>query len=417
MSRHWNKCILFFIPLICLDEDFSVADFVTAVKQVGYSVEREGENGFRAEKAAREVFIEYSGGAVEACSESLDAVMEFKNRMLGYFASKCNPVPEVVLLLTDGEQLPISPDVLGKGLLQRLRSWALAVYLFITTLTPLFLMLLGIKSLFEVSLITILVTFTMLLFAPLLSLRVRCLEIPKCCRRVTLLRVVVEEIREEDLLTIAVVKHILTKSADLSVDTAERVLHDVGIDFKRISLKELNLGAILSRLREKYGFKVKLCVTPSGSRNAYTLGFLPSFSKVYVTAGLLLDLNERELEAVLAHELAHLKHKDSLKLFTVASLEYIFRSYLLSVAQLPIGVLLAYLAFFTAVFLKLLHNAELSADVEAARRTSAHDVISALVKLEYPELARSGKYRTLRIVPSIHPPAIYRVTNLLKLRR
>lgn len=56
----------------------------------------------------------------------------------------------------------------------------------------------------------------------------------------------------------------------------------------------------------------KVCVMPSESPNAFATGRDPQHAVVAVTQGILRLLDENELKGVLAHELAHVKHRDIL---------------------------------------------------------------------------------------------------------
>ncbi|MFB3853354.1 MAG: zinc metalloprotease HtpX [Vicinamibacterales bacterium] len=56
----------------------------------------------------------------------------------------------------------------------------------------------------------------------------------------------------------------------------------------------------------------KVYVIPDPSPNAFATGRNPSHAAVAVTEGIMKVLDERELEGVVAHELAHVKHHDIL---------------------------------------------------------------------------------------------------------
>jgi heat shock protein HtpX len=56
----------------------------------------------------------------------------------------------------------------------------------------------------------------------------------------------------------------------------------------------------------------KVYVIPDPSPNAFATGRNPSHAAVAATEGILHVLSEQELEGVLAHELAHVKHRDIL---------------------------------------------------------------------------------------------------------
>ena len=56
----------------------------------------------------------------------------------------------------------------------------------------------------------------------------------------------------------------------------------------------------------------KVYVIPDPSPNAFATGRNPSHAAVAATEGILQTLNDHELEGVIAHELAHVKHRDIL---------------------------------------------------------------------------------------------------------
>ena len=56
----------------------------------------------------------------------------------------------------------------------------------------------------------------------------------------------------------------------------------------------------------------KVYVIPDASPNAFATGRNPSHAAVAATEGILQILSDNELEGVIAHELAHVKHRDIL---------------------------------------------------------------------------------------------------------
>jgi heat shock protein HtpX len=73
------------------------------------------------------------------------------------------------------------------------------------------------------------------------------------------------------------------------------------------------LYQITARLAQRAGLPMpKVYIIPDDSPNAFATGRSPSHAAVAATEGVLRMLDEREIEGVIAHELAHVKHRDIL---------------------------------------------------------------------------------------------------------
>ena len=73
------------------------------------------------------------------------------------------------------------------------------------------------------------------------------------------------------------------------------------------------LFGIVRKLTQQAGLPMpKVYMIPADQPNAFATGRNPNHAAVAVTEGIMRLLNEDELEGVLAHELAHVKHRDIL---------------------------------------------------------------------------------------------------------
>jgi heat shock protein HtpX len=74
-----------------------------------------------------------------------------------------------------------------------------------------------------------------------------------------------------------------------------------------------DLYRMVDRLRQRAGLPMPVvAVAPSEQPNAFATGRSPKKAVVCVTAGILRALPPRELEGVIAHELAHIQHRHML---------------------------------------------------------------------------------------------------------
>ena len=73
------------------------------------------------------------------------------------------------------------------------------------------------------------------------------------------------------------------------------------------------LHTMTARLAQRANLPMpKVYVIPDASPNAFATGRNPSHAAVAATEGIMQVLSEHELEGVIAHELAHVKHRDIL---------------------------------------------------------------------------------------------------------
>lgn len=81
------------------------------------------------------------------------------------------------------------------------------------------------------------------------------------------------------------------------------------------------LYAIVERLAQRAGLPMpKVFIIDSAQPNAFATGRSPEHASVAATTGLLDSLSPEEVEGVMAHELAHVKHRDTLIMTVTATL-------------------------------------------------------------------------------------------------
>lgn len=134
---------------------------------------------------------------------------------------------------------------------------------------------------------------------------------------------------------------------------------------------------------------VKLGIVDDGNPNAFTFGRTPRDARMWITRGLLERLDERELDAVVSHEVGHVKHWDFAVMTLAAVVPMVlYLVFLLSrgnrrAVYVAIGAYIAYvISYFT--LLALSRAREYAADHWSAECTHDGDALaSALVKIAY----------------------------------
>lgn len=83
--------------------------------------------------------------------------------------------------------------------------------------------------------------------------------------------------------------------------------------YRAKKLDDKKVNAMIERLAKKSGIpKPKTYIVSTDIPNAFATGRNPKHSAVAVTKGLMDKLEDEEVEAVLAHELSHIKNRDTL---------------------------------------------------------------------------------------------------------
>ncbi len=165
------------------------------------------------------------------------------------------------------------------------------------------------------------------------------------------------------------------------------------------------INSIVSRLTKKANIPMpKVYIIEDNIPNAFATGRNPDNAAVAVTSGLLNILNEKEIEAVIAHELSHVKHYDIL-IGTIAATVAGAIAWIANIMQFsamfggsgnrnvhPIVMILIALVLPIAamvVQMSVSRSREYMADAGAARLTGQPEFLqSALSKLE--SYAKSG---------------------------
>jgi heat shock protein HtpX len=170
-------------------------------------------------------------------------------------------------------------------------------------------------------------------------------------------------------------------------------------------IAENRLRPILERLCGLADMPVpRLGVMPTDVPNAFSAGRSPKNAVVVVTPGLLARLDDEELEAVLAHELAHVANRDAFVMTIVAAPCIVGRKVLWGLLSVPFGnrapgvkvaacIAILYLipflllgwfayAFATLLVMSITRYREYLADRDAAILTGAPEELqSALQKI------------------------------------
>jgi len=149
---------------------------------------------------------------------------------------------------------------------------------------------------------------------------------------------------------------------------------------------------LVARCRQAGIPLVKLGIVDDGNPNAFTFGHTRGDARIWVTRGLLERLDERELDAVITHEVGHVKNRDFIVMTVAAVVPMVL--YLVWVIgnraggrdQARLVAIAAYVGWIISRFtlLALSRAREYAADHWSCEATGDGDALcSALVKVAY----------------------------------
>jgi heat shock protein HtpX len=134
---------------------------------------------------------------------------------------------------------------------------------------------------------------------------------------------------------------------------------------EQVVVKRINIYEIVKRAANRFEMPIPaIVVTKNPNPNAAATGFSKRLATMLITFGLIVQLEEKEIELVVGHELSHLRFGDPAILFSIIVSEYLLRVYVflpyIAAFSLIYLILIFWLIFFFGKFL------EARADLEAA---------------------------------------------------
>ncbi len=192
-------------------------------------------------------------------------------------------------------------------------------------------------------------------------------------------------------------------------------------DITRMGAENQKLAQFILRVCNEEKIKApKIGTIPDDNPTAFTYGSGAFNARIVLTRGLFKYLNEEEVEAVVAHELGHIAHKDFI-VMSVAStlLQILYEIYVIfrnSGRRNRKGgglVLIAYASFFfywlgSYLLLYLSRVREYYADEFSAQKTGDPNLLSsALLKVAYGIMAVPDTEKTHRLLGSTRAMGIF----------
>ncbi len=213
----------------------------------------------------------------------------------------------------------------------------------------------------------------------------------------------------------------LAQGVPPTCEMGEEILNKYGFKCNPLqsTYKVINVYDIVEEAAEKFDLDLpQIIINNNLLPNAAATGPSPNRGLVLITTGLLVQLNQEEILAVVGHEMGHLVGRDPIILFALISGEFILRlTVLLPIVIInPIVYLIVAmgLIFFVAKFF------EARADLLSVIKIGKPEILAqSLRKIAYQKL-QIERFASYRISSWIgwdpHPPIYFRVKRLEKMK-
>lgn len=204
-------------------------------------------------------------------------------------------------------------------------------------------------------------------------------------------------------------------------EISENILSKYGFDCNPSQRRSrvVNVYNIVKKAADSFDLPVpKIIVSNNMLPNAAATGPSPERGLILITTGLLVQLDDEEILAVIGHEMGHLIGRDPIILLSLISGEFILRLTILLplviISPLIYIIVAMGLIFFVAKFF------EARADLLSAKVIGKPEVLAqALRKIGYKKLQfeRMSSYRIFSwALWDPHPPIYFRIKRLENLK-
>ena len=203
----------------------------------------------------------------------------------------------------------------------------------------------------------------------------------------------------------------------IDAKAAQEAFQGYGLDIRPENLltKTVNVYDIVKEAASRFSIPMpKIMLSNVIIPNAAATGPSPRFGLVLITTGLLVQLDQEEILAVVGHEMSHVRRRDPLVLFGLVSVEYLLRVYYLWHFLFYFGFLYFFVALGAVYFVAKFFEAR--ADLDSAVRMGHPEILAgALRKIGYRRI-QLERFQSNRLSSWLgwnpHPPVSFRVERL-----